>query len=192
MGGGVPHEIEGVLVGLLEAEVKPIPRITFPISPAYLLVLPPVTMIALPGLFASAHIWNLLGYYALIVVALCSIARQPSPGRLTQGLTRLGDASYCTYLFHLIITSAVARIFGRLIHSSAVSPALLILIALTAVVFAHLLGLAIHSLVELRIIKFFRNFSPPRIASHPPILYSSAQQLRHSHVAAINPRPRTP
>jgi len=147
----------GVLVGLLETEFRPIARITFPISPAFLLVLPAVAMLGFPGLFASAPLWDLLGFYAFIVVILCSIANQPSPGRLTQAFARLGDASYCTYLFHLLLVGAVALLVGGHLHSSHVSPALLIVIALATVVLANLFGLLIHHFIELRIINFFRS-----------------------------------
>ncbi|MGD0732466.1 MAG: acyltransferase [Terracidiphilus sp.] len=139
----------GVLLGFLETRVT-LGRWRFPISPALLLGL------ALALLFFPAavnrrgfHGWGLpLSGFAVAVVLLCTLAKARELGRAGRVAVLLGDASYCTYLFHgWIYGVAVAPIAYVAAHLHVENYALPLFL-IGCVIAANLLGLAVHLAIE--------------------------------------------
>jgi peptidoglycan/LPS O-acetylase OafA/YrhL len=137
-----------MLLGYLEIVLRRMPRFSLPVSPALLLAVPSCLFFALPGVFNFSNSLVLVRLWGILVVALCTLVASAGLGRANRILVLLGDASYSTYLFHLLIyewtTPSILAIYTRL-HSTPASPWAFIAAAVLA---ANLLGLAIHLAVE--------------------------------------------
>jgi exopolysaccharide production protein ExoZ len=157
----------GVLIGLVLLELKKFPTIRIPFSPALLLFIPTILMLAFPRTIGAAPLWGPLISYSTVIVLLCLATNQDHLGWVNRTLVLLGDASYSTYLFHLsvypFLISWVLRGYGRM-HATMQSPALFLVLSVVA---ANILGLGIHLVVERPIIKALRliRFGPPRVSA---------------------------
>ena len=147
----------GVLIGFVEMELRPFNRFTFPVSPAFLLVVPAIAGLASPGFIGAGSAWELVSFYGVLVVLLCTLSSSSTNGRIGSLLVLLGDASYSTYLVHLGITYVVAWLTARILGTQYIRTVFVFAEIGICIVFANLLGLAIHLLIERRITRALRN-----------------------------------
>jgi exopolysaccharide production protein ExoZ len=154
----------GVLLGLFEIEGGVPFRLRLPASPAFLLLVPPALFLALPYSLGRLDVWDLLAYFSILVVLLCSIEVNTITTRLDRFLVLLGDASYSTYLFHLLILPFVipAGIFlwGHLPRTRSFT----LLLLLASVAAANAFGLLVHKGIERPLTRFLKRvqYSPLR------------------------------
>ncbi len=139
----------GVAMGVLDRELGGVPKVRF-WPPAWVLVCVPAGL-ALG--FASWRGdwrggwrglnggWELAHWCGILAVAVCLVAREGRLGWVERGLARLGDASYATYLFHVLAVSQVGYWAGLM----RLSPWLVVPMMLVG---ANGLGLAVHWAVE--------------------------------------------
>ena len=158
----------GVLIGWVLRELRQIPTLRMPFSPALLLFVPTLLMFAFPSSFGAAPLWESLPTYGTVVILLCIFTAQDRLGRFNRFLVLLGDASYSTYLFHLFwYPMILPRILGIQARLHMQSP---IPFIVASVVVANAMGLLIHLVVELPIIRLLRRikFGLPRVARPSP------------------------
>jgi exopolysaccharide production protein ExoZ len=152
----------GVLIGLFELEVESPFRLRLPISPAYLLLIPAAVFLAFPYRLGRFEVWDLLSFYSVLVVLACSLEVNERPGRISRFLVLLGDASYSTYLFHLlalpVVIPAGVWLWGHLPRTRFFT----MLLLLAGVVAANVLGLLIHKGIERPLTGYLKKlkFSP--------------------------------
>ena len=104
-------------------------------------------------------IWQVIvvGLISCACLAIaCSV--RPSHGPIASLGRRLGDASYCIYLTHVAIVSAILGIANRHLHSQPD-----VAIALGTFVLAVLAGLGLHYVVERPVIAFSQRLLNPAI-----------------------------
>jgi exopolysaccharide production protein ExoZ len=136
----------GVLLGLVLLKLDGLSRLRLWVSPAWLMVVPPLVFLVFPTLQQSHLVaaWAVLQMFCAAVVGLCAMTAAEHPGWVTRTLVRLGDASYSTYLFHMWIFAWLVPLALKM-GSGAASVALPIV---AAVVTANALGWLIYRLVE--------------------------------------------
>lgn len=104
----------GVVLGVVEFSDFTLPRWSVPVSPAWLLLLPGMFFVALPGSIGQTTAWELLGLYGALVVVACTFVKSRPLGFVERTAVLLGDASYSTYLFHALIHIPVVLVVLRL------------------------------------------------------------------------------
>jgi exopolysaccharide production protein ExoZ len=149
----------GVLIGAWETESRHQLRLNLPFSPAYFLLVPPALMLAMPYRIGAYNSWSLLSVLSILIVLACTLVDNGEPGRITRWMVLLGDASYCTYLFHLLATKWIANAAWQYFGHQQARPQLALAEAAIAVILANLLGLAIHVFIERRITRALK--TPP-------------------------------
>jgi exopolysaccharide production protein ExoZ len=138
----------GVVIGFAESGLKHLPKLKLAISPAFLIVLPPLLFLCFPTTWGAMDWWAEVRVYSIVVVSLCAIVGNERVGWVNRTLVLLGDASYSTYLFHLWAcgwTIPLVLWIDRHLQLSASSPVPFVVASLVA---ANALGAAIHLAVE--------------------------------------------
>lgn len=134
----------GVLVDLLTQWKGWRQSVRFPLSPAFLLTLAPITLLLVQP---RISFFRLVGFVVALgapIVFLCVVARSMRDTWLSRVLIAAGDASYCTYLCHGFLLHAVS---SRLIWLQG-SRFYYAVLAIVTVIAANLLGWTVHRLVE--------------------------------------------
>ncbi len=143
----------GILIGVAEARL---PEISWPVSPALLLLLPALAFIAFPRSLGSYDLYTLLSVISTAIVLLCARVKHNSSGVMGRTLVLLGDSSYSIYLFHPMIIPLVIGIALRIWGSHPRTAASAMMLVLAILVFANAAGLLIHVVVERPLIRAFR------------------------------------
>jgi peptidoglycan/LPS O-acetylase OafA/YrhL len=154
----------GVLMGLIVIELKSLPKWKMPFSPALLLFLPTLAMLALPKSFGAVPLWGPLLSYSTVIVFLCLVVSQDGMGWVGRRLILLGDASYSTYLFHLFVNPYLIGWVMRLAgHYRGVLQMPLLVVAVDLIL-ATILGVGVHLFVERPITHLIRKIpiGPPK------------------------------
>ncbi len=139
----------GIAIGIAERSGFKLPRFRAPIL--WACVLFGLTM-------AVTIVWRLpnskpFPYQAVfwvpgtVAVLLAIYAKPASNGPIDRLFAKLGDASYCTYLFHTFTIAAVAGVFARF----RISPTVAILFIISSLVAGNMAGLFIHIVIERRL-----------------------------------------
>jgi exopolysaccharide production protein ExoZ len=161
----------GVVLGMVEFSDLTPPRWSVPISPAWLLLLPGVFFVALPSTIGQTIAWELLGLYGAFVVVACTLVKSRPLGFVERTAVLLGDASYGTYLFHLFCYLPIAVLIMKFWGHNPANRPFIVGAMIFSVVFANLLGLAIHLYIERPITRAIRKldlpFSDSRRRSEP-------------------------
>jgi exopolysaccharide production protein ExoZ len=144
----------GVMIGVAEAKLS---EISWPISPAFLLLLPAVVFIAFPLTLGAFNLYAPLSIISALIVLLCALVKHKPSGVMERALVLLGDSSYSTYLFHPMILPLVVGIALRTWGSYPKTTASAMLLVLACIVFANLAGLLVHFAVERPLIRAFRH-----------------------------------
>jgi peptidoglycan/LPS O-acetylase OafA/YrhL len=129
-------------------------RLSVPMSPALLLVVPALVFAVQPGGWQSRWMWDLLAAYGVLVMGLCAVAQNAGIGWMGRLLIRLGDASYSTYLFHLFLVTESYPLYELLVMDRSLPSPLLF--AVFCVVLASAGGVVIHLALELPLTKLLR------------------------------------
>jgi peptidoglycan/LPS O-acetylase OafA/YrhL len=164
----------GVLIGLFTLDGDRPFRLRLPFSPAFLVLLPPALSLAMPYTLGRLEVWDLLAWFSVIVVLLCALEDNAIGTRLERFLVLLGDASYSTYLFHVLVLPFIlpAGIFlwGQLPRTRLFT----MLLLAASVAAANALGLLIHKAVESPLTGFLKRlrFSPARRSGDQPAMAS--------------------
>jgi exopolysaccharide production protein ExoZ len=141
-------------IGLALAEERILRKSTFrfPVAPALFILIP---VLVLP--WVTWPFWN--GWYALLrcgiaigIVWLCVLAKPTAEGAFQRISTSLGDASYSTYLFHSFWLGWLAEWSAGWL-SGRNGPGTGLALCAAGVVFASLLGLLVHLVVERPLIR---------------------------------------
>lgn len=138
----------GVMIGFIETELQGLPRIQWRISPAFLLLIPAVLILASPRTLGRINAWDLLSLFSVLVVLACTLTADEQFGWFGRTMVLLGDASFSTYLFHIFLYPTLFTAFVKLatfVHTTAQRP---LLFATFAVVVANTVGLLIHLCIE--------------------------------------------
>jgi len=147
----------GVAIGYFELNTKTIPVIRFPVSPAFLLMLP-VPAALLYAKNPGAGWYGLLSIYSTLVVLLCTFVRNEWTGRIGRVLILSGDSSYSTYLFHPLVIPVLLAIALRVWGSHAKTTSSAMLLVVIFLLAANLAGLLVHFVIERPLIRAFRRF----------------------------------
>jgi len=152
----------GVVIGAVELKLKKAARFAARVSPAWLLLLPPMIEAARGPNLKAAFTFLELSLYATLVVVLCTICNPTRLGRINRTLTTLGDASYSTYLFHLWSIGWIVPFVTRMYRHFHRPLNHVIPVLIACVLAANLLGLIINRAVERPLVKALRrvNFGP--------------------------------
>jgi exopolysaccharide production protein ExoZ len=146
----------GVLIAVTETRL---PRVSWPASPAFLLLLPALLFLALPLTLGADDLYEALSIYSALVVSLCALVRYKVPGTIERRLVLLGDSSYSTYLFHPMMLPLVIGLALRMYDPHTKSVAAAMLLVLVCIIFANVAGLLIHLAVERPLIRVFRRYN---------------------------------
>jgi exopolysaccharide production protein ExoZ len=146
----------GVLIAVIETRQ---PRISWPVSPAFLLLFPAVLFLVFPLTLGAYDLYESLSIYSTLIVLLCALVRYKAPGTIGRTLVLLGDSSYSTYLFHPMILPLVIGLALRTYGSRTKSVGAAMVLVLACIVLANIFGLLIHLAVERPLIRAFRRFN---------------------------------
>jgi exopolysaccharide production protein ExoZ len=146
----------GVLIGFFELELKDLGTLRWPISPAYLLAIPVLPLVAFPTTLGTSNSSGILAISSTLVLLCCTLAAQIPPGRFDRAMILFGDASYSTYLFHLLPLIALYSARRAFLPGREDSVAYAFAITLLTVIAANLAGLGIHLVLERPLIRAFR------------------------------------
>ena len=148
----------GVLFGYLELKFLHLRRISLSLSPALLLIVAAVVLLTYPATLGVPGNWNQAARLAAAIAVACTIFTLNKPGPFNRLLVLLGDASYCTYLFHLWINGFlvphVLQIFHHF-HREVTSP---VLVVMVCVLCGNAAGVLIHLLLERPLTRALRAF----------------------------------
>lgn len=102
------------------------------------------------------------GPYVLILYGVINLERA---GKLTapMWLQRLGDASYSTYLSHILVVSLFCKIYGSIPHFGVIGDIIFVVVSMVA---ANIWGLLSYRFIELPILGYTRNFAKPLKMAH--------------------------
>ena len=170
----------GALMAVVEREMKRVPRVTFPVSPALLLLVPATLILISPTNLGARIEWGQVTGFIAVVVLLCSLESDRAPGPFDRLLMILGDASYSVYLFHILVLSKGIQILARVPHLTFLLTLSPVRFMLVSVFLSYVVGVGIHYTIErpltqsLRAIKvprasyrLQRRFSRPNLGSQP-------------------------
>ncbi len=146
----------GVALAVVEMRLGAISRRNLSVSPAWLLCLPMLMLLAARSPLPNAGITlKLFSLFGGLVVVLCTFVSLENPGWFNRLLILFGDASYSTYLFHVwIFAFIIPPIVALYRHFQwTVTPLLFVVAALLV---SNFLGLAIHLAVERPITRALR------------------------------------
>jgi exopolysaccharide production protein ExoZ len=157
----------GVLIGVFELETDSPFQFRLPFSPAFLLLIPPTLFLAFPYSLGQREVWDLLSFYSVLVVFACSVEVAERSGWITRGLVLLGDASYSTYLFHLLVLPSILPpgiwLWGHLPRTRFFT----MLLLLTGIGAANALGLLIHKSIESPVTRYLKKLKFRPLKSQP-------------------------
>ena len=109
--------------------------------------------------------------YGAFVVVACTLVKSRPLGFVERTAVLLGDASYGTYLFHLFCYLPIAVLIMKFWGHNPANRPFIVGAMIFSVVFANLLGLAIHLYIERPITRAIRKldlpFSDSRRRSEP-------------------------
>lgn len=144
----------GVSIGIAQAKLT---EMSWPVSPAFLLLLPAAAFIAFPLTLGTYDLYALLSIFSALIVLLCARVRLEPSGAIGRTLVLLGDSSYSTYLFHPLILAVIA-IALRMWASHPANTTVAMVLVLACIVSANVAGLLIHLAIERPLIRAFRRF----------------------------------
>jgi exopolysaccharide production protein ExoZ len=146
----------GVLIGLTRMHLLKAGR-TIEIPYASGLALAGIiAVIAVENIFEQLWLSRMgLEAAAAVVIVMVAVFARPAshPSRLTNFLSRLGDASYALYLFHSIVLICMVPVWKRVDPQFNNVPVLTIFIAILSIA----VSVAVHKRVELPLTEVFRN-----------------------------------
>jgi exopolysaccharide production protein ExoZ len=146
----------GVLIGAWETESRSTFRLKLPFSPAYLLLIPAVLLLAMPYRLGRFQSWEFLSLTSILVVLCCTLVDNGIPGPILRAMVLLGDASYSTYLFHLFAYPVAIPLAIKITQHLHKGPLVMLLMVALAIVVANLIGLLIHLAIERPITRAFK------------------------------------
>lgn len=157
----------GMVLGWAEARWPDLPTVRFPLAGACVPIAAAVLLFAAVGVrFPLPLGWQaLFGALCVVAVAACTWTRDNPPVTpWSLALERAGDASYSTYLFHVLLVGAAAVVWFRLPlpHDS---PGLAVLFIAGVVVAANVVGWLIFVVAERRITRFLRRVTVAQVRS---------------------------
>jgi len=86
--------------------------------------------------------WTRIGLFGglAVLVLYCLVVAEEKNLKLNRYLVRLGDASYSLYLVHVLVLSALGRLFHSISASYPLGNSVMILLLLTSVIVAGIIG----------------------------------------------------
>jgi peptidoglycan/LPS O-acetylase OafA/YrhL len=144
----------GIAIGLFGGSARMRSRLAWPlIASVAALLLATGAFVTVGGGFPLQCPWQLaLGLLCAAIVAVCAHTTPATDGRALRALTRLGDASFSTYLFHPIGLTGLAALAVRM-PLLADHPALFVVAALIG---CNVTGYAVFVAIERPLLRVMR------------------------------------
>jgi exopolysaccharide production protein ExoZ len=134
----------GAMIGWWEMEMRHLPVLRTPLSPAFLLLLPVCLVVAFANVTGAVNLFPFFRFLGFVTVLLCAISGGRGDGWWSRLSARLGDASYSTYLVHIFAIFPICFVAKLLnLHGWWNMPLLALSVAA-----AHALGSAVYTGIE--------------------------------------------